>query len=165
MAGRPVRLSSLRAAVEPPSRDESVFSAPGDGPQRHPNMNALKHGGHSETTVRRVSTSEKRAFLKSRGLRLSDLDAVGVTLLDAWARGQAKVVTIDNWFDANGGILGADGTPKPAAQFYFLAFNSTQRALAKLESHLERMPDPIGDLNEYLAAREYEEEEDDDASA
>jgi hypothetical protein len=114
------------------------------------NQLARTHGGHSEVAVRRASTAQKRAFLKARGLRLADLDAVGVALLDAWARGQAKVVTIDAWFDANGGILDQDGTPKPAAQFYFLAYNSTQRALAKLEAHLAARHPSRTPLEDYL---------------
>ncbi len=102
--------------------------------------------------MRRVSTIEKRAFLKARGLRLDDLDAVGVALLDTWARGQAKVVLMDDWFDRNGGYLQADGTPSPASATYWLAYNSVQRALGKLEEHLRRRPDPQRELARYLDA-------------
>lgn len=96
----------------------------------------LKHGAQSEPSVSHISTVEKRAFLRARGLRLRDLDAVGVALLDVWARGMAKVTLMDRYFDANGGYLDENGEPSPASKTYWLAYNSTQRALGRLEEHL-----------------------------
>jgi hypothetical protein len=73
-----------------------------------------------------------------------------VALLDTWARGQAKVVLMDDYFDRNGGYLQADGEPSPASKTYWLAYNSVQRALARLEEHLRRRPDPQRELERYL---------------
>jgi hypothetical protein len=117
------------------------------------------HGARSEAMVRRVSTFEKRAFLRARGLRLSDLDPIGVALLDAWARGQAKVVLMDEWFDLHGGFLDASGEPQPAAKVYFLAYNSTQRALAKFEQHLSaaKQTDPMAQVRAWLEGEAEEE--------
>jgi hypothetical protein len=109
------------------------------------------HGARSEVAVRRVATTEKRAFLRSNGLRLEELDAIACERLDAFVRLKAKVVLMDQWFDASGGFLDEQGEPKPAAKVYFLAANAAQRALDRLVIHLEReLRDPQRELARYL---------------
>jgi hypothetical protein len=71
------------------------------------------------------------------GLRTSDLDGISLGLLDNWSRAQAKVELLDEFF-ARRGFLTDVGEPQAAAKIYFVALNSSQRALAKLAEHMHR---------------------------
>ena len=42
------------------------------------------------------------------------------------------------YFDSHGGYLDENGEPSPASKTYWLAYNSTQRALQRLEEHVQR---------------------------
>lgn len=99
------------------------------------NSNAVKSGAHSEPTVKRVATVQKRRLLRQVGLRAGDLDGLGAAYLDSWARAQSKVELLDAWF-AERGFLQEDGSPAPGVIVYFTAVNSAARTLAKLEAHL-----------------------------
>jgi hypothetical protein len=122
---------------------------------------ALKHGATSPTEIAVKTTNVRRRFLTRKGLRVGDLDAVGVARLDGWARAQAKAELLDRYFAAHG-LLDEQGAPRPAAAIYFTALNSTRLALNKLEDHLRtRVRTPTADLEAYLATT-YSEESDGD---
>jgi hypothetical protein len=131
------------------------------------NANALVHGAHSEEGLRRVSTREKRAFLKSRGVRVSDLDKITVARLDHFVRQQAKLILLDAYLEEHG-LLDEAGEPRPAAKYYPTVHNSAQRALDRLEASLEALEhkreQQRPSLAEYLAALDVEpvDEDDDD---
>src|SRR6266498_76201 len=116
------------------------------------NANASTHGAYGEQGLKAVSTREKRAFLKAKGVRLSELDQIGVARLDQFARMQAKVVLLDAYLEQHG-LLAENGEPRPAAKLYPTIHNSAQRALDRLESWLlgwqaaeiaKRNDDPFG---------------------
>jgi hypothetical protein len=97
---------------------------------------SLTHGSRSELRVRRVATVQKRRLLRQVGLRASDLDGVGLALLDTWARAQAKVELLDTYAETHG-FLDEEGHPPSWAAFYFAALNSTRLTLVKLAEHLK----------------------------
>lgn len=101
------------------------------------NLNAARHGAHSEPTVRRVATVQKRRLLRQIGLRAGDLDGLGAAYLDAWARAQAKVELLDSWFSSHG-FLDSEGAPTPGVAVYFTAVNSARLSLSRLEDHLRK---------------------------
>ena len=89
----------------------------------------------------------QRRLLRQTGLRVSDLDGLGLAYLDAWARAQAKVELLDRWADEHG-FLDEDGNLPPWHTFYLAAVNSARLSLAKLEDHLRDVagPDPLAAL-------------------
>lgn len=112
---------------------------------------AKKHGAHSERAVKPLATIQKRRFLRQNGLRKADVDGIGLALLDAWARAQAKVELLDAFF-ADRGIVDEDGKPAAALAVYFTALNTATRTLSKLEQHLSsREEDPFAALEAHLA--------------
>jgi hypothetical protein len=108
------------------------------------------HGAQSEPRVSAVATNQKRRLLRQIGLRVSDLEGIGLALLDNWARAQAKVELLDAHF-AQHGLIDAAGEPSPATKLYFTALNSTRLALKLLEQNLvERHKAKGGALSSYL---------------
>jgi hypothetical protein len=102
---------------------------------------SLKHGANSEGRIRPAARAQRRRFLRQTGLRASDLEGLGLALLDNWARAQAKVVLLDAYFD-RAGFLDAEGEPVPATRIYFTALNTARLALVRLNEHLKaRAPD------------------------
>jgi hypothetical protein len=95
-----------------------------------------KHGAKSPARIARVARSQKRRLLRQIGLRASDLDGVGLALLDNWARAQAKVELLDQHF-ARVGLLDDEGEPIGATKLYFTALNSARLAVARLAEHLK----------------------------
>jgi hypothetical protein len=115
------------------------------------NRAAERHGGYSERRVRPLATAQKRRFLRQNGLRKADVDGIGLALLDAWSRAQAKVELLDAWFTERG-IVDADGRPAPALGIYFTALNAATKTLARLEAHIKREAeiDPFDALNQHI---------------
>jgi hypothetical protein len=70
------------------------------------------------------------------GLKASDMDGVGLALLDNWSRSQSKVHLMDLFFEDHG-FLNEDGEPNAAARCYFTALNSTRLAATRLSEHLK----------------------------
>jgi hypothetical protein len=112
------------------------------------NVAAVTHGARSERRVSAVATTQKRRWLRQNRLRLSDLEGVGIALLDNWARAQAKVELLDHHF-AEHGFLDGEGKPHAASAFYFTALNSAARTLRQLSEHL-RTPRQRDALADYL---------------
>jgi hypothetical protein len=114
------------------------------------NVRSLKHGAHSEVTLKKHGTIQKRRILRQIGLRQADLDGLGVAYLDNWARAQSKVELLDQWF-SDRGFLDSEGEPAPGVKVYFVACNSARLALARLEAHLAtRDKSAHMQLSEYL---------------
>lgn len=115
------------------------------------NVVALKHGARSEPTVNRVATTQKRRLLRRIGLRAGDLDGIALGYLDSWARAQAKVELLDEWFAAHG-FLAGDGNPSGGVRVYFTAVNSSRLSLQRLAGHLNArgQRDPQAELDRYL---------------
>ena len=112
------------------------------------NLAAKTHGATSERQTRPVARAQRRRFLRQNGLRASDVDAVGLALLDSWSRAQAKVELLDSWF-AEHGFLDAAGEPRAAAKTYFTALNAARSAMVRLADHLRGRalgPDPLDAL-------------------
>ena len=63
---------------------------------------ALKHGGRAEYQIRPVARAQKRRLMRQLGMRIGDLDGVANGLLDNWARAQAKVTIMDDYFPYTG---------------------------------------------------------------
>lgn len=103
----------------------------------------VKHGARSEPVVRRVATVQKRRLLRQAGLRASDMDGIGLALLDGWARAQSKVELMDSW-TAEHGWLDDAGNPPGFTPVYFAALNSARLALGKLAEHLKVRPGTDG---------------------
>lgn len=116
---------------------------------------ALKHGANSEPRVKAVATVQKRRFLRQNGLRLSDLEGIGIALLDNYARAQAKVELMDAWAAEHApGWVDAGGAPPAFGKTYFTALNSARLALGRLEDNLaERHRAKGAALREHLAKR------------
>lgn len=95
------------------------------------------HGARSEPTVKRAATTVKRRLLRRIGLSASDLDGVGQSYLDLFARSMAKVELMDQWQANQGtGWLNDEGTAPGYTDKYFAAVNTASRALSKLDEHL-----------------------------
>jgi hypothetical protein len=110
------------------------------------------HGAHSPARIAPVARAQRRRFLRQTGLRASDLEGLGLALLDNWARAQAKVALLDDHF-AEVGFLDEDGEPVPATKVYFTALNTARLALTRLNEHMrERTRQPGAALAEYLEA-------------
>jgi hypothetical protein len=118
------------------------------------NVVALKHGATSERTVSALATTQKRRFLRQNGLRKSDVDGVGLALLDSYARAESKVELLDAWF-AQHGVLDGDGKPQPALALYFTALNVATKTLKALDAHLKRRADldPFDVLSAHLSSK------------
>jgi hypothetical protein len=97
-----------------------------------------------------IETGVKRSFLHARGLRVADLDPLGRSLLDAWAETQAKVSSLDRWFDEKGSLVDEKGEPWPAAKLYVALHNSAQRAFARLEQYLAGRTSEADAFAEYM---------------
>ena len=120
----------------------------------HPNVT---HGARSEALVRSTATAQKRRLLRQVGLRVSDLDGIGLAYLDAWARAQAKVELMDAW-SAEHGWLTPEGNPPPFVLVYFAAVNSARLAIDKFSAHMRtRKPRVVFDLSAYAPVRELTE--------
>jgi hypothetical protein len=120
----------------------------------HPNVT---HGARSESLVRSTATPQKRRLLRQVGLRVSDLDGIGIAYLDAWARAQAKVELMDRWTDAHGWLT-PEGAPPPFTLVYFAALNSARLAIDKFAAHMRtRKPRVVIDLSKYAPRRELTE--------
>jgi hypothetical protein len=118
-----------------PGHDEQGRFEPG-------HAESTKHGARSEAQIRPVARAQRRRFLRQMGLRASDLEGLGLALLDNWARAQAKVVLLDAYFD-RAGFLDEEGEPVPATRIYFTALNTARLALVRLDDHLKAR-DPGG---------------------
>ncbi len=79
--------------------------------------------------------AQKRRLLRQLGLKASDMDGVGLALLDNWSRAQAKISLLDQYFDVKG-FLDEEGAPNAAAKVYFTALNSARLAATRLSEHL-----------------------------
>jgi hypothetical protein len=111
---------------------------------------ALKHGAHSARQISPRAARQKRRLLRQIGLRAGDLDSVGRGYLDCWARAQAKVELLDDWF-AEHGFLDEGGEPVGGARIYFTAVNSARLSLDRFERHLRaRSRDAASELTAYL---------------
>jgi hypothetical protein len=114
----------------------------------------LTHGARSESLVRYVGTVQKRRLLRQVGLRMSELDGIGIAYLDAWARAQSKVELMDAW-SAEHGWLSPEGVPPPFVLTYFAAVNSARLAIDKFAAHMRsRKPRVVIDLSAYAPVRE-----------
>jgi hypothetical protein len=120
------------------------------------NLNSSTHGAHSPARIAPVARAQRRRFLRQTGLRASDLEGLGLALLDNWARAQAKVVLLDAHF-AEVGFLDETGEPVPATKLYFTALNSARLALVRLNEHLKARAPGEESLADYIA-RAYGEE-------
>lgn len=80
------------------------------------------------------------------------MDSVGRAYLDQWARAQAKVELLDEWF-AEHGFLDDNGEPVGGAKVYFVALNAARLNLARFEEHLRaggvNRQDPLAELVEH----------------
>ena|SRR6266542_2536538 len=121
----------------------------------------MKPAGRSgyEPGLKAARTRLKRRQLRSRRLRVSDLDPAGVNLLDTYVSVAAQVEACNHYFDSHGLIDEATGEVVPPGRLYIQVLNACQRALAALDAHLDRLtaPDPDAELRAYL------EREDEDA--
>jgi hypothetical protein len=115
------------------------------------NSDAVTHGAHSERVVRPLATVQKRRFLRQNGLRKADVDGIGLALLDAWARAQAKVELLDLWY-ADHGVLDSEGKPQPSLAIYFTALAAATKTLARLHDHLRQRAevDPFEALSAHV---------------
>jgi hypothetical protein len=105
------------------------------------NLLALRHGADSERVVTPRATTAKRRLLRQVGLRAADLDGIGRALLDNWARSQAKVELMDEWYAING-FLDGKGVPHSSAKTYWTALNSAQRAISRFADHVRPRVEP-----------------------
>ena len=138
-SGRSRSLANLRPA--PPF-------APG-------NQAAVTHGANSERQIRPRAAIQKRRFLRQIGLRQSDLDPIGVGLLDNWARAQAKLDVLDA-YAAEHGFIDRRGKPRGFAAVYVSLLNSARLALSRLDDHLrDRERVPAGETLEGYLAKTY----------
>jgi len=126
---------------------ESREAAPPSGFQPG-NLAAMTHGARSERQVKAVATVQKRRFLRQNRLRASDMEGIGLAMLDNWSRAQAKVEILDAWF-ADHGLLDGEGKPHDATKVYFTALNSAARALVRLSEHMKQ-PRQRDALSDYL---------------
>jgi hypothetical protein len=103
--------------------------------------------------VKPLATIQKRRFLRQNGLRKSDIDGIGLALLDSYARAQSKVELLDLWF-AEHGIVDEGGRPQPSLSIYFTALAAATKTLGRLHDHLRRQAevDPFDRLNDYLVS-------------
>ena len=108
---------------------------------------AQKHGAHSKAVVRREAAVVQRRLLRQAGLRVADLDGLGLAYLHSWAAAQAKVELLDRWADEHG-FIDDEGNLPGWTTFYLAALNSARLSLAKLEDHLRDVagPDPLAAL-------------------
>ncbi|MEP6813523.1 MAG: hypothetical protein ABI990_11080 [Actinomycetota bacterium] len=85
-----------------------------------------------------------------------------MALLDNWSRAQAKVELLDLFF-AERGLIDEHGELRGPVAVYFTALNSASRTLTKLGAHLrDATTDPVRELNDYLASRDYVDDNDGD---
>jgi hypothetical protein len=114
----------------------------------------MTHGARSDALVRSTATAQKRRLLRQIGLRVSELDGVGIAYLDGWARAAAKVEMMDRWTDAHGWLT-PEGVPPPFTLVYFAALNSARLAIDKFAAHMRtRKPRVVFDLSAYAPVRE-----------
>ena len=121
---------------------------------------ALKHGARSPDQIAASARAQKRRLLRQLGLRASDVDGVGLALLDNWSRAQAKVSLLDLYFEQRG-FLDPEGEPNGAARVYFTALNSARLAATRLSEHLKACGAKGETLEDYLEER-YGSNTDDD---
>jgi hypothetical protein len=114
-------------------------------------MKPTKRSGY-EPGLKAARTRLKRRQLRSRSLRVSDLDPAGVNLLEAWAAGAAQVEACNAYFDEHGLIDETTGEIVPPGRLYIQVLNASHRALAALDAHLDRLtaPDPEAELRAWL---------------
>ena len=113
------------------------------------------HGARSEPTVKRAATTVKRRLLRRIGLSASDLNGVGQSYLDLFARAMAKVELMDQWqADRGGGWLNDEGAAPGYTDKYLAAINTARLSLAKFDEHLvaqHKRRAPM-DLSQYRSA-------------
>jgi len=112
---------------------------------------SLKHGGRSEYQIRPVARAQKRRLMRQLGMRMGDLDGVANGLLDNWARAQAKVAIMDDYFQARG-FIREDGEPEPASKVYFTALNSARLALTRFGEYMKTRRSVSDALADYIDA-------------
>jgi hypothetical protein len=83
------------------------------------------------------------------GLRASDIDGIGLCLLDNWSRAQGKVSLMDLFFEEHG-FLDEQGEPRGAVRVYFAAVNSARLAATRLSEHLRSRGVKGETLEDYL---------------
>jgi len=106
------------------------------------NTLSLVRGATSERRISRRATVEKRRALRQIGLRQSDLEALGRTLLQSWARSAAVLSLLDDYAELHGWIDDA-GKPHGFAALYVSMLNAERRALKDLGVYLrERQRGP-----------------------
>lgn len=114
---------------------------------------ATTHGAYSMTKsdgIARRARNEKRRILDRLQLRQRDLDPIGVSYLDHYAKLRARIDAIDAYVDEHG-LVRADGEPQPVMRLYVALQNSARLALGRLEGHLKaRAPEPGEALRAYL---------------
>jgi hypothetical protein len=108
-----------------------------------------------EPGLKAARTRLKRRQLRSRSLRESNLDPAGRNLLNGWAAVAAQVEACNDYFDAHGLIDEATGEIVQPGRLYIQVLNASQRALAALDAHLDRLtaPDPEAELRAYLEGK------------
>lgn|GEM_PF-6334137 len=114
------------------------------------------HGLHSRERVEAGALAVKRRTLRRLGLTAPQLDPIGRSYLDNFARAQSKVELVDRWFALNGGPLDEDGKPVPAADWYLRVLEAARRALGKLEAHVEARQQPSAVIEMQRFARDRE---------
>jgi hypothetical protein len=114
------------------------------------------HGLHSRQRVEAGALVVKRRTLRRLGLTAPQLDPLGRSFLDNYARAQSKVELVDRWMAVNGGPLDENGKPLPCADWYLRCLEAARRALAKLEQHVDARSQPSAVIEMQTYARERE---------
>ena len=87
--------------------------------------------------------------MRQLGMKIGDLDGVANGLLDNWSRAHAKVVLMDQYFQARG-FIREDGEPEPATKIYFVALNSARLALTRFGEHMKTRTGKRDPLSDYI---------------
>ena len=110
------------------------------------NVSRLTHGANSPRQISARARNVKRRFLRKAGLKAADLDAIAMEYLNHFARGSACLDL-------------REAAEADASKDYWTAFNSTTRALDRLDARLRRLgldrtdPDPFERLAAHLEAK------------
>jgi hypothetical protein len=104
------------------------------------NVLSMKHGATSERRIRHRASVQKRRALRQLGLRQADLEALGRTLLQNWARAAAALSLLDEYAETHGFIDG-EGKPHGFATLYVSLLNAERRALKDLHAYFRAAHD------------------------